>query len=176
MLAPCFARQQSGRAILGRVSSRTRTVPVTLAFLVHGSRLLLQRRPAGSDRFAGLWNGVGGHLREAEHAREGALREIREETGLTPKDLELRAVIHETGLLGRPHVMFVFVGEAASPQPLEGSPAGELRWFERSELPLDGLVPDLPVLLPIVLEPGGGVAFGVQHFEGGDRPLTLRIG
>lgn len=155
---------------------RFRTIPVTLSFLTHGSRLLLQRRPAGSDRFAGLWNGVGGHVEASEHAREGALREIREETGLTPKDLELRAVVHETGLLGRPHLLFVFAGEASSPQLLDGSPAGELRWFERSELPLGQVVPDLPVLLPIVLDPRPGVTFGVQHFDGGDRPLTLRIG
>jgi 8-oxo-dGTP diphosphatase len=147
-----------------------------LSFLTHQGRLLLQRRPQGSDRFAGLWNGVGGHVTASEHAREGALREIREETGLTPKDLELRAIIHETGLLGQAHLMFVFTGEAASAQLLDGSPAGELRWFESSELPLDSAVPDLPILLPIVLEPGSGVAFGVQHFDGGDRPLTLRIG
>jgi 8-oxo-dGTP diphosphatase len=155
---------------------RFRTIPVTLSFLTHGGRILLQRRPAGSDRFAGLWNGVGGHVESIEHAREGALREIREETGLTPKDLELRAVVHETGLLGRPHLLFVFTGEASSPQLLVGSPAGELRWFERGELPLGSLVPDLPVLLPIVLEPGPGVAFGVQQFDGADRPLALRIG
>ena len=155
---------------------RFRTIPVTLSFLTHGGRLLLQRRPAGSDRFAGLWNGVGGHVESSEHAREGALREIREETGLTPKELELRAVVHETGLLGRPHLLFGFTGEASSPQLLVGSPAGELRWFERGELPLGSLVPDLPVLLPIVLEPGPGVAFGVQQFDGADRPLTLRIG
>jgi 8-oxo-dGTP diphosphatase len=151
-----------------------RTIPVTLSFLAHGGQLLLQRRPADSDRFPGLWNGVGGHLEPEEHAREGALREIREETGLTPKDLALRAVIHETGLLGRPHLMFVFRGEAASPEVR--AQAGELRWFARSELPMDVLVPDLPALLPLVLEPGGEVVFGVQNFDGGDRPLGLRLG
>jgi ADP-ribose pyrophosphatase YjhB (NUDIX family) len=119
---------------------------------------------------------VGGHVEAGEHARESALREIREETGLTPKDLELRGVIHETGLLGRSHVMFVFTGEAPSRQDLPGSTAGECRWFERSALPLDSLVPDLSVLLPVVLDPSAGIAFGVQHFNGGDRSLTLRIG
>ncbi|MBW2413147.1 MAG: NUDIX domain-containing protein [Deltaproteobacteria bacterium] len=157
------------------MTSRARTTPVTLTFLTCGGLLLLQRRPLGSDRFAGLWNGVGGHVEPGEHAREGALREIREETGLAPKDLELRAVIHETGLLGRSHLLFVFTGEADSSEHVPKSPAGECRWYERGALPLDSLVPDLPVLLPAVLDPSAGVAFGVQHFDGGDRALALRI-
>ncbi len=176
MLAPGFEGQQSELGYARRVTSRARTIPVTLTFLTCSGRLLLQRRPEGSDRVAGLWNGVGGHVEAGEHAREGALREVREETGLTPKNLALRAIIHETGLLGRSHLMFVFTGEAPSQQDLPGSPAGECRWFERSALPLDSLVPDLPVLLPIVLDPESEIAFGVQRFDGGDRSLTLRIG
>jgi 8-oxo-dGTP diphosphatase len=175
MLAPGFERQQSELGYARRVTSRARTIPVTLTFLTCSGRLLLQRRPEGSDRFAGLWNGVGGHVEPGEDAREGALREIREETGLTPKRLELRAVIHETGLLGRSHLMFVFTGEAPSSEDLPEGPAGECRWFERGEVPLDSLVPDLPVLLPAVLDPSAAIAFGVQHFDGGDRALTLRI-
>ncbi len=152
---------------------RTAAIPVTLCLLFREGRLLLQRRPQRSDRFAGLWNGVGGHVEPGEDVAKAALREIREETGLEPAGLELRAVIHETGLLGRAHLLFVFCGEVAE-DALESGP--DLAWFELDALPREELVADLPALVSLVREAVGPVAFGVQHFDGGDRPLGLRLG
>lgn len=44
--------------------------------------LLLKR--AGSEIYPGLWQMVSGKIRDNEKAYEAALREIKEETGLTP--------------------------------------------------------------------------------------------
>jgi len=169
MLAPASKRQQS-RA-LGY--ARPLAVPVTLCFLFRGDRLLLQRRAEASDRFAGLWNAVGGHVEPGEDVRRAALREIREETGLEPASLELRAVIHETGLLGRTHLLFVFRGEVAEHVDESGA---DLTWFDLHALPEDELVADLPALVARVREPVGPVVFGTQRFDGGDRSLGLRLG
>ena len=48
--------------------------------------VLLQRKT--KTDFAGLWNGVGGSCKNGEDRRACALREIQEETGVKPEDIE----------------------------------------------------------------------------------------
>jgi len=180
---------------------------VTLCFVLAGSKgeVLLSRAAPDRDRFPGLWNGVGGHVEPGEDVRAAALRELREETGLAPERIELRAVIHESALLGRAHLLFVFraelttlaSGSLRAPGPSSSLASGSLRaprrlldevalppaptsregtlaWFAQNRIPWEHVVPDLRALLPRVLEPGG-VLFGVQEFDGGDRALRLEL-
>jgi 8-oxo-dGTP diphosphatase len=170
------------------VSPQTSVTPVVLGFVRAGDRLLLLRAGPGKDRFRGLWNGIGGHVRAGEDIRAAARREIREEAGLEVEGLELRAVIHETGLLGRAHLLFVFFASVAEALAREAPPSaeggasrgerpadgeGELAWFPLQALPHE-LVPDLHVLLPRVLAEDR-VLFGVQEFDGTDRPVRLHL-
>ena len=52
-----------------------------------GLEILLLRRAPGRI-LAGLWQGVSGGLEGDERIVDGALRELREETGIVPADLE----------------------------------------------------------------------------------------
>jgi 8-oxo-dGTP pyrophosphatase MutT (NUDIX family) len=52
-----------------------------------GLEILMLRR-APERTLAGLWQGVSGRLEDGESIVAGALRELREETGLVPADLE----------------------------------------------------------------------------------------
>ena len=163
--------------MLLRMAERVAAVPVTLCFVLAGEHVLLLRADETKDRFRGLWNGLGGHVRPGEDVRTAALRELREESGLEPEALRLRAVVHETGLLGRPHLLFVFtarVDPAAAEKTPAAVPEGELAWFRLAEMPWAELVPDLRTLLPRVLE-SEELLFGVQVFDGNDRPLALRL-
>jgi ADP-ribose pyrophosphatase YjhB (NUDIX family) len=85
---------------------------VTLSFLTWGPDVLLLRHPETNDRFPGLWNGIGGHVEAGEDIRAAATRELREEAGVEGAALSLRAVVHESGLVGHDFVLFVFVGRA----------------------------------------------------------------
>jgi dATP pyrophosphohydrolase len=60
-----------------------------------GLEILLIRRAAGR-MYAGLWQCVTGRLEPGERISAGALREVREETGLTSADLD---VVFETDLV-----------------------------------------------------------------------------
>ncbi len=153
----------------GRVEARL----VTLSFVTCGEDVLLLRHPQDSDRFAGQWNGIGGHVESGEGIHDAAVRELREEAGLDSTDLVLRGVVHETGLLGRAHVLFVFRGRTR--QRVVSSPEGiELRWQPISELSSVSLVHDVAVLLPRALA-AGDPFFVTEGYDGGDRRTSLRF-
>ncbi len=75
-------------------SERLEARLVTVSFVTNGGDVLLLRHADSSDRFAGQWNGVGGHVEVGEGIREAAARELREETGVEVMDLALRGVVH----------------------------------------------------------------------------------
>ncbi len=161
--------------MLRLMGERVGAVPVTLCFVRAGKHILLLRSAVHKDRFRGLWNGLGGHVRSGEDVRAAARRELLEESGLEPRQLRLRAVIHETGLLGRDHLLFVFtahVDEREAERTPPSIPEGELAWFQPDEIPWAEAVPDLCELLPRVLE-GDELLFGSQEFDGSDRPLRF---
>jgi 8-oxo-dGTP pyrophosphatase MutT (NUDIX family) len=107
---------------------------------------------------------------ECIHA--AARRELREEAGLDVPELELRGVVHETGLLGHAHVVFVFVGEVQ--ERSVRSPEGlELTWHPIRELASLPLVHDVAALLPRALA-AERPFFAVERYDGGDRPEPPR--
>jgi 8-oxo-dGTP diphosphatase len=143
-------------------------VPRTLVFLTRGDDVLLLKGAPHKRLWAGKYNGVGGHLEPGESPHSSALREVREETGLTVDMLELRAVIHVT--LPQPPgvVLFVFVGEAPDGDP-RASEEGTPVWIASDALSGLPLVEDLPELLPRLLSPSPSeprpVLFATYHVD-----------
>lgn len=121
-------------------------IPRTLSFLTRGERVLLLRLPADRGAWAGKYNAIGGHVEQGEAPRESALREIREETGLAPQELQLVGVILiDTG--GRPGVgLYVFMGECRLGEPTRGA-EGKPEWVQPQEIDPAHLLQDVPTLL-----------------------------
>ena len=146
---------------------RYAVIPRTLTFLTRPGEVLLQRVPPGRGAWAGLYNGVGGHVERGEDPLTSAHREVREESGLTA-DLTLRGVVLvDTGeAIGIG--LYVFHGESPSGQ-LQPGPEGSLEWVAFADLPNRPLVEDLRVLLPRVVGADDSPIFSAvyRHSEGG---------
>ena len=127
--------------------SRYVLVPRTLVFGFRDGKVLLQKVPPKRGAWAGLWNGIGGHIEPGESAAQAAAREFHEETNLSLTELRLAGgVIVDLG--ASPGIgISVFSGRVGDGTPVAGA-EGELRWFVPAETRPEDLVEDLPTLLP----------------------------
>ncbi len=117
---------------------------MTSVFLKKGGRLLLLHRRGGRVA-GGKWIGsAGGHFEcdELNNPTACVLREMREELGLTPNEIEglvLRYITlrHVEGEVRQNYYFFASLAETCD-RPLS-STEGDLRWFSLEELPLSDM-------------------------------------
>jgi 8-oxo-dGTP diphosphatase len=115
------------------------------AVIIEGARVLLVKR--AHPPIQGQWSIPGGVLEVGEMVREAAVREAREETGLTVepgdllgvydrilRDAERRVQYH--------YVLIDFLCCRVGGELLAASDAAEVRWFRREELPVLRLAED----------------------------------
>ncbi len=100
--------------------------------------LLIERR---NDPFSGSWALPGGFLELDEELEAGALRELKEETGISNISLEQ---FHTFGDVGRDprgrSITVAFVGmlntDKPEPVPVGGDDAADARWFRITDMPV----------------------------------------
>ena len=113
--------------------------PMTAIYLTRGEKILLLYR-MGSRVVGNSYTGsAGGHMEAEEYnsARACVLRELREETGLTPAALDGLAMRYITMRLkdGEIRQNYYFFAELRDGFEPGGSNEGRLRWFSLDELP-----------------------------------------
>lgn len=98
-------------------------------------KILLVRR--GKEPYAGTWAFPGGFLRTDETAEEGALRELREETALTPSSPIVQlGVFSDVKRDPRERVITIAFYALVKPsQVIGGDDAAEAAWYPVDELP-----------------------------------------
>lgn len=98
-------------------------------------KVLLVRR--GGEPYKGMWAFPGGFLRMKETAEQGALRELREETGLSPASIGQLGVFSDPDRDPRERVITIAWYALVKPsEVVGGDDADEAAWF-----PVDGLPP-----------------------------------
>ena len=102
-----------------------------------GKTLMLHRTKKKNDLNSDLWIGVGGHCEEDESPEECAVREAKEETGLTLTDYDYRGIVTFASDKYEGEYMHLFTAKG-----FEGEPTvcdeGDLEWIDSD------LVPTLP--------------------------------
>ena len=121
----------------------------TLAFVVKDNRVLLIHKKRGLG--AGKINAPGGRLEPGETALQAAVRETREEVGVTPTGLEERAVLRFAFTDGYGLECHVFVASGAEGTPVETDEALPF-WCALDEIPFGKMWADDRVWLPLALE------------------------
>ena len=126
--------------------------------------LLLTR---SREPMKGLVTGVGGKTHFDEDIHVSCIREIKEETGLDVKDVNLRGVI-KTLLAGANSSWLLFIYTAkAIDNEFRSCDEGELRWIDCHDLMSQNLIGFIREVLPHILSDKKFVEGIIQHDETG---------
>ncbi|MEV7216575.1 NUDIX hydrolase [Kitasatospora cineracea] len=98
-----------------------------------GRILLVRRTP--DDYLGGRWEIPGGSLEPGEHPRDGAARELAEETGLTGLALAYLHAADFTGRTGLRARQFAFTAAVPDGAPVTLTEHDAHRWARPEELP-----------------------------------------
>jgi ADP-ribose pyrophosphatase YjhB (NUDIX family) len=105
------------------------------AVVVDSNRVLLVRR--GQEPLRGKWSLPGGLLELGESLQDGVVREVREETGLAVKPVELIELLdrvhREDGRVRYHYVIADYLCRVVGGLLQAASDADAVRWVERSE-------------------------------------------
>ena len=111
-----------------------RAVNSTLIYLERGDEyLMLHRTKKENDLNHDKWIGVGGKFEDGESPEDCALRETREETGLTLTRWRYRGLVTFVSDRYETEYMHLFTADGWTGTPKECD-EGELAWIKKSEL------------------------------------------
>ena len=109
-------------------------INTTLCYLERdGKYLMLHRVKKANDPSHDKWIGVGGKFEDGESPEECALRETREETGLTLTSYRYRGLVTFVSDRWETEYMHLFTADAWEGE-LTACDEGELVWVEKSRL------------------------------------------
>ena len=104
--------------------------------IIKGGRLLLLKRQ--SVHGAGTWSTPGGHLEFRESPETCAIREVKEETGLSIGDVRFIAITHDDFTASGKHYITIWMqGRGISGEPTIKAPyeMSAVDWFALDALP-----------------------------------------
>jgi len=122
----------------------------TLLFLLKDNQILLamKKRGFGVDK----WNGVGGKLDNNETVSQAAIRECKEEIGVTPLAIKERAVLDFYFADNKlDQQVIVYLCDDWQGEPCETEEMAP-KWFKLDQIPYDKMWRDDELWLPQVIE------------------------
>lgn len=150
-----------GNSVPGK-EKRYMLVARTISFLFNRHDVLLIKGSMNRTRWAGLYNGVGGHVEQGESILDCAKRELLEEAGIEGVSLDLVCIITIDNGKNPGVCLFVYRGEYEGEAGFE-SGEGKIEWVDLGKVDSLPIVDDLQGLL--------GLAF---TYKKGDRVKYLK--
>lgn len=117
----------------GRYQTRSVTVDAIVAN-EKGQILLIKRK---NQPYQDHWALPGGYLDQGETTVQGALRELKEETGLSAVTAEFLGFYDDPQRDPKQNVSFVYLVRQFTGTPKAGDDAGDTKFFDPSSLPND---------------------------------------
>lgn len=106
----------------------------TLCYIQKNEKyLMLHRIKKQNDINKDKWIGIGGKFEEGESPEECALREVKEETGLTLKSYEYRGIVTFVSDNNFTEFMHIFWSDDFEGEIIDCD-EGKLEWIEKSKL------------------------------------------
>ena len=115
--------------------------PTDICVLTHvlkDNKLLFIEKKQGMGK--GYFNASGGHVEEYETATEAAIREVKEETGITIDNLEQRGILY-FNFKDMRELAYVYYTESAEGELLECDEARPF-WLDKDKIPYDNMWED----------------------------------
>ncbi len=145
------------------------TERATLTLVVKDGRILLIHKKKGLG--AGKFNGPGGRVEPGELPEQTAIREVREELGVTPVGLRHAGELRFQFTDGFSIQGYVFRADDVDGEPRETDEAVP-HWFPVSAIPYHQMWADDRVWMPLLLE---GRLFRGRFLFDGDQMLGCDI-
>jgi 8-oxo-dGTP diphosphatase len=128
----------------------------TVTLLKYQDFYLLLQRSMEKSFAPGMWSGVGGHVEADEYGRlrSSALREVYEETGLGPEEIEdykLRRVVF-VARLDQPLKLLLYFTGILSAMIVPSCPEGILFWKRAGEFADLAIIETSRPVLPLLAE------------------------
>ena len=132
--------------------------------ITHGSDVLMFKRSDTKKVFPGWLALPGGHIEEGENPLSAAIREVREEVGvtLTPEEIQLKFVaMHHHTDRNELFIVFGFLAVlAAKPEHITSNNEGNASWMASADvLRMDTVFPPVKYYLPHVLGNKRGIIY-----------------
>jgi 8-oxo-dGTP diphosphatase len=150
-------------------STWTPVDPATLVFVVRAEQVLLIRKKRGLG--AGKINGPGGRLEKGETPLDCAVREVREELGVTPRGLVWAGENSFQFVDGYSIHVHVYRADDCEGDPIETDEAVP-HWFHVEQIPYAEMWADDFLWVPLLLR---GEKFRGRFLFDGDRMLDHHL-
>ena len=95
--------------------------------------LMLHRTKKKNDINKDKWLGVGGKIEERESPEECVIREVKEETGLTLKNYQLRGIVTYVSNKWETEYMYVFTANEFEGNLIKCD-EGDFKWIEKEKM------------------------------------------
>lgn len=144
----------------------------TLIFVKNGENVLLGLKKRGFGE--GKWNGFGGKVEKNETILNGAIRELKEESNLEVKKIDMKYlgyVQYERNDTKEIDIVYIFTTSKVS-DSFQESEEMKPQWFKFEDIPYDRMWPDSKYWLPIALKDQGLLA---KFFYSSDNEIVQKI-